>query len=431
MSLPRKTTNVALLFVLVVFTSAVTRAQTPISNKAAAPSLPAPQLEFVGKEAYEVNGTKWTRFKLSVTNRASHPDFLWQPSSNLPPCGETENASRTWVEIFGSPGDKRLGGFCGLSSSEDLGQLWFAVPSGEKGPQCVYIMMTDRQTGKKYTSNRVCSRLFTVVTGSLKAGGKQEAMGFGWDRIAAYGPGNAAPDSRAPTSKKANAVQPDLIIKQFLFPPTNDKALRVQVVNQGNAASQACRLVVAVRKINGTAVGRQTHVNIPALAPGKTVWLVIDAKSILPNNVSLQSTTFKLNVDATKLVAESNESNNEVWHGLSTEAAIGQAIGGFANDGDEADAGKPETTNTQQLSAEPPKQKKLGCLPVSRRWAICGNTNFKNKFVAGVGIRFNKLDPNGRIVVSRSYADCGKLAADSTIPADIRKKAAGPCKQSL
>src|SRR5688572_19976382 len=115
---------------------------------------------------------------------------------------------------------------------------------------------------------------------------------------------------------RPNAAQPDLMIKQFLFPPTNDKALRVHVVNQGNAASGACRLILTVRKINGTAVGRQTHVNIPALAPGKAVWLHIDAKGILPNNVSLQATTFKLNVDATEIVVESNEGNNEVWHNL-------------------------------------------------------------------------------------------------------------------
>ena len=119
-----------------------------------------------------------------------------------------------------------------------------------------------------------------------------------------------------PINKMTHPIQPDLMIKQFLFPPTNDKALRVHVVNQGNAASGACRLILTVRKINGTAVGRQAHVNIPALAPGKTVWLVFDGKGILPNNVSLQATTFKLNVDATEIVAESNEGNNEVWHNL-------------------------------------------------------------------------------------------------------------------
>jgi CARDB len=116
--------------------------------------------------------------------------------------------------------------------------------------------------------------------------------------------------------KKELLAQPDLSVKQFLFPPTNDKALRVHVVNTGTAASGACRLFLTVRKIGGASVGRQTHVNVPALRPGKDVWLVINAKSILPNNISLESTTFKLNVDSTEIVAESNEGNNEVWHNL-------------------------------------------------------------------------------------------------------------------
>ena len=127
----------------------------------------------------------------------------------------------------------------------------------------------------------------------------------------------AAPTDKFKAKEKNEpAAQPDLSIKQFLFPPTNDKALRVHVVNTGNAAAGACRLFLTVRKIGGVAVGRKTHVNVPALGPGKDVWLVINAKSILPNNISLESTTFKLNVDGTEIVAESDEGNNEVWHNL-------------------------------------------------------------------------------------------------------------------
>jgi hypothetical protein len=237
----------------------------------------------------------------------------------------------------------------------------------------------------------------------------------------------------AALAQQVKVVKPDLSIKQFLFPPTNDKALRVHVVNTGQELSKACRLVLTVRAINGVAVGRRTHVNVPILAAGADDWLHIDAKSILPNNVSLQSTTFKLNVDATKIVAESNESNNEVWHGLSATAAIGQAIGQFANDGGEADAGEPEPNpdiqQQDQLSTSGIAQK--SCVRVSGRWSVCGSTNFKNRFVAGVGISFNRLDPNGKIVSTRYYKDCSKLAADSTIPADLRKQAAEPCKQSL
>ena len=340
----RKTNNIAFLLVLVMFMTAFTFGQTPGSDEAATDRFPT-QLQFVGQEPYDVNGIKGTRYKLSVRNRSDHPDFLWLPSGKS--CGKNENAARTWVEVFGSPGDKRLAGFCGLRSSEDLGHLWFPVQSGEKGPQCVYIVMTDQETGKKYESNRTCSRSFTVVRGRLSAGGQQPspARDHGWIEVrgwdvakksevagssdsntrAANGNRQIADltsvaidpgDSNAPTNKRANMAQPDLRIRQFLFPPTNDKALRVHVVNTGQSPSGACRLVITVRKINGVAVGRKTHVNVPALAAGADDWLHIDVKSILPNNISLQSTTFKLNVDATGLIAESDEGNNEVWHNL-------------------------------------------------------------------------------------------------------------------
>ena len=336
----KKITNFAILFVIAVFTTALTFAQTPSSDKAATPGFTT-QLQFAGQEPYDVNGSKGTRYKLSVTNRATHPDYLWQPTGK--PCGNNKNASRTWVEIFGSPGNKRLYGFCGVRSSADLAHLWFPVGEGDQGPQCVYIVMTDRQTGKKYISNRLCSRSFTVVTGSLKADSAQQALepkdrmgNFEIQRLMSQynenqpgtsggnlpqtwfnlGPAPLVHDSSEPANKKAIAVRPDLRIRQFLFPPTNDKALRVHVVNTGQAPSAACRLVLTVRKINGVAVGRRTHVNVPALAAGADDWLHIDVKSILPNNVSLKSTTFKLNVDATEIVVESNEGNNEVWHNL-------------------------------------------------------------------------------------------------------------------
>jgi hypothetical protein len=96
--------------------------------------------------------------------------------------------------------------------------------------------------------------------------------------------------------------------------PTNDKSLRVRVANTGQAEPKACRLVLTVREINGVAAGRHTHVTVPSLAAGACAWLLIDAESILPNNVTLESTTFRLSVDATGIVMEVDESNNEIWH---------------------------------------------------------------------------------------------------------------------
>lgn len=127
----------------------------------------------------------------------------------------------------------------------------------------------------------------------------------------------AQEQSPAPAVKlSAKVAQADLRVEQFLFPPTNEKALRVRVVNGGGAASGACVLRLTVRKINGVAVGRTTEIKLQPLGAGKEKWVVIDAKSILPVNVALEATTFKLNVDATAVVAESDETNNEAWHNL-------------------------------------------------------------------------------------------------------------------
>ncbi|MET0646504.1 MAG: CARDB domain-containing protein [Pyrinomonadaceae bacterium] len=117
-----------------------------------------------------------------------------------------------------------------------------------------------------------------------------------------------------PDRLRARQGKPDLHIEEFVF--AGEKALRVRVANVGSAPSGLCVLRLTVRKINGVAVGRTTEVKLPAIAAGKERWVSVNAKDILPNNVTLESTTFRLNVDATEVVAESKEDNNESWHNL-------------------------------------------------------------------------------------------------------------------
>ncbi len=114
----------------------------------------------------------------------------------------------------------------------------------------------------------------------------------------------------------AMAAAPDLRIHDIVFPADNEKLVRVHVINAGGVASPLCILRLTVRKINGVPAGRVAEIKLPPLAPGKDKWLVINANSVLPNNISLASTTFKLNADATSIVTESDEANNEVWHNL-------------------------------------------------------------------------------------------------------------------
>jgi subtilase family serine protease len=107
---------------------------------------------------------------------------------------------------------------------------------------------------------------------------------------------------------------PDLKIRQYEFDSYNDKRLRVQIANDGKATSASCRLELAIRKINGSAVTRTAFETIPALKPGKEEWVTLNAVGILPAAVSLKDTTFRLIVDETNIIAESNEDNNETWH---------------------------------------------------------------------------------------------------------------------
>ena len=115
------------------------------------------------------------------------------------------------------------------------------------------------------------------------------------------------------------ASKADLLIREFRFPANNDKTVRVHIVNRGGVASELCIVRLTVRKIKGVPVGRVIETKLPPLAVSDAKWLVINAASILPSDISLESTTFKLNADATSIVTESNEANNEVWHNLVTD----------------------------------------------------------------------------------------------------------------
>jgi photosystem II stability/assembly factor-like uncharacterized protein len=120
----------------------------PIAN-----AFPAPVLAFTGTENYTVQGNLFTRYKLSITNRAVYPDSLFRPSPDLPPCGNNPNASRTWVDIYNGDTNQRIYGFCALDSADDLDRLWFALPQGDTPPSSVYMVLRDRRCAALYTSN--------------------------------------------------------------------------------------------------------------------------------------------------------------------------------------------------------------------------------------------------------------------------------------
>lgn len=115
-------------------------------------NLPDPQIQITGSEDYEAGGSAWTRYRISVTNRAQYPDALFTAAPDLPPCGLNTSASRTWIDINDGDG-KRLYGFCAFTGAADLDKLWFAVPRGTPPPACVSVTLTDRRCQKTYSSS--------------------------------------------------------------------------------------------------------------------------------------------------------------------------------------------------------------------------------------------------------------------------------------
>ena len=122
---------------------------------AIANAFPSPQLTFTGTENYTVRGNAFTRYGLSVANRADYPNSLFRPSPDLPPCGSNQYASRTWVDIYDADTDQRIYGFCALQSSDDLDRIWFARAQGTFPPNGVYIVLRDRRCHAVYQSNTV------------------------------------------------------------------------------------------------------------------------------------------------------------------------------------------------------------------------------------------------------------------------------------
>jgi hypothetical protein len=117
-------------------------------------------------------------------------------------------------------------------------------------------------------------------------------------------------------SRGSKPPKPDLIVRGNEFEFDGNKIVNVYISNNGDVASHRCIVELTIRKIGTAAVGRKKTATIPGIQPGQFVKIPINASSILPANVNLSDTTFKVIADSTHLVSESNETNNEKWHNL-------------------------------------------------------------------------------------------------------------------
>jgi hypothetical protein len=115
------------------------------------PNLPSPVLAFERIEEYWISGVKHLAYHLDVLNWSAFPNELFDPSPELPPCGINTNSARTWVDIYDN-NHVKLYGFCALTSSANLNNIWFGkqIP-----PDSVYIVIKDRRCNIEYTSNMI------------------------------------------------------------------------------------------------------------------------------------------------------------------------------------------------------------------------------------------------------------------------------------
>ena len=123
------------------------------ASAAQTPPPPNPMIYLLRTEPYTTPSGSFVRYRYDVHNRASYPAAMFAAAPALPPCGNNANASRTWVDIFEHPTNRRIYGFCALGSPNDLAQIWFALPEGQLPPSYIYIELNDRQTGTRYRSN--------------------------------------------------------------------------------------------------------------------------------------------------------------------------------------------------------------------------------------------------------------------------------------
>lgn len=123
------------------------------SGTAQTPTPPNPILYMTGTETYTTNAGTFVRYRYDILNKASYPAAMFAAAPTLPPCGNNANASRSWIDFFNGRTNQRIYGFCALSSPQQLGSIWFALPEGAVPPSYVYVELIDRQTGTRYRSN--------------------------------------------------------------------------------------------------------------------------------------------------------------------------------------------------------------------------------------------------------------------------------------
>jgi hypothetical protein len=114
-----------------------------------------PLLSFKGTETMIIRGEQFIAYNLAINNWKDFTADLFLPAPDLPPCGLNKNASRTWVTIYDAKNERAIYSYCGMNSPKELGSFSFRVKKGDKPPENVYVVISDRRKGTKYRSGSV------------------------------------------------------------------------------------------------------------------------------------------------------------------------------------------------------------------------------------------------------------------------------------
>lgn len=140
---------------------------TPIGSDSGSEGLASGQRGLSAPQRVDLSLTKveressiskpFTRYHLSITNSGDFPQYLFEPASDLPPCGLNKNSSRTWLEIYSDSGS-RIYGYCGIKSAAELERISFGIADGQPTPGKVYVILIDRRLNRTYKSNLVSTK---------------------------------------------------------------------------------------------------------------------------------------------------------------------------------------------------------------------------------------------------------------------------------
>ena len=115
---------------------------------------PKPELKSISQSDTTIDLVPINVYNLSVENWEQYSNKLFEPAEDLPFCGGSQAAPRTWVEIY-NENDQLLVGFCTFEDAQALENISLLVPKANNQPDKVYVKIIDRICRKELDSEMI------------------------------------------------------------------------------------------------------------------------------------------------------------------------------------------------------------------------------------------------------------------------------------